>query len=509
MLHIFDRHMPFHIVRNLSLVLLAICTAMGIYSCANIVMPRGGPVDETPPEIVSISPSDSNKNIKPKKIEVRTSKYMEVKDLDKYLTFSPVIDVKPTVISYGKRIEIKLVDSLLKPNTTYKLSLGNALVDNRESTPIKDFSYVFSTGAAFDSLQITGKIISVLTGKPDTMASVLLYELDVPDSAITTVKPTYYAKVDRNGQFIIDLLPNKPYKIIAITDEDQNMLYTPAKESIAFLDTFVVPQMKYEQPLVLLTFLEKDTAKDAITTTTPRAEKLDRFANNKPKDSKNAPAYTVAVDTTVKERTFDVTDTLRIELNTPLTIQDERKVYLSYAKDNVEAEAITKIIQDSTSIKIVSQWQEGLVYTLRLVKGWAKDTADAEVVPGKYSFKTKSKEDYATLRINFDSTYMNSIYYAVVIDKENPTDTLLHQKVTLSQYEIKYMNPGEYLLYLYEDTNLDGQWTTGSYAERLQPEKILNNKTPIVLRKGWENEIDFIYIDVTSNSRDNKNLKKL
>lgn len=501
--------MHFRFKRNILYFLFIIGATIGLYSCANIVMPRGGPVDETPPEIVSISPADSSKNIKPKKIEVRTNKYMQIKDLDNYLTFSPVIDAKPTVISYGKRIEIKLVDSLLKPNTTYKLSLGNALVDNRENTPIKDFSYVFSTGAAFDSLQITGKVISVLTGKPDTMASVLLYEIDVPDSAITTVKPTYYAKVDRQGQFIIDLLPNKPYKIIAITDEDRNMLYAPAKEAIAFLDTFVVPQVTYDQPLVLFTFLEKDTASDATTSTPPQTGRVDRFASSKSKDTKNAPAYTVTVDTTVKERTFDVTDTLRIALNTPLTIQDERKIYLSYAKDNVEAEAITQIIQDSTSIKIVSQWQEDLIYTLRLVKGWAKDTTDADVLPGKYSFRTKSKQDYATLRINFDSTYINSIYHAVVINKENPTDTLLHQKVENARYEIKYMNPGEYLLYLYEDTNLDGQWTTGSYADKLQPEKILNNKTPIVLRKGWENEIDFIYIDVLSNSRDNKNLKKL
>lgn len=501
--------MHFHIKRNIVFFLLIICATIGLYSCANIVMPRGGPIDETPPEIVGITPADSNKNIKPKKIEIRTNKYMEVRDLDNYLTFSPVIDAKPTVISYGKRIEIKLVDSLLQPNTTYKLSLGNALVDNRENTPIKDFSYVFSTGPVFDSLQITGKVISVLTGKPDTMASVLLYEVDVPDSAITTVKPTYYAKVDKQGQFVIDLLPNKPYKIIAITDEDQNMMYAPAKESIAFIDTLVVPQVAYEHPLVLFTFLEADTNKDAATTTALRTDRVDRFASSKPKDPKNIPAYTVAVDTNTNERTFDVTDTLRMVLNTPLTIQDERKIYLSYTKDNVEAEAITQILQDSTSIKIVSQWQEDLIYTLRLVKGWAKDSADAEVIPGKYSFRTKSKADYATLRVNFDSIYINSIYYAVVVSKENPTDTLLHQQITTHQYEIKYMNPGEYSLYVYEDANLDGKWTTGSYAEKLQPEKILNNKTSIVLRKGWENEIDFIYTDVTNNSRANKSLKKL
>lgn len=503
--------MPY-LSHNKILSIIAIsCLLVGFYSCANIVMPRGGPVDETPPEIVSITPSDSNVNIKPKKIEIRTNKYMEVKDLDRQLTFSPVIDVKPTVVSYGKRIEIKLVDSLLKPNTTYKLSLGNALVDNRENTPIENFNYVFSTGAYFDSLQVKGNVYSILTGKPDSTAAVLLYEADISDSAMLFTKPTYYAKVQSDGTFNLDLLPNRPFKLIAITDEDQNMLYTRVKEAIAFTDTLVQPTLDYNRPLTLYTFTEEDTSGVADSLKkVQEASSKGRFdaAVQRNRDNKNLPPYIVAVDTNLKERTFDVTDTLRIKLNAPIKSLDKDKISLFYTKNNIDAQSVVNVIQTDDELKLVSEWQEDLIYTLRLVKGWATDTTDAEVLPGKYTFRTKSKDDYATLRVNFDSSYVNSIYNIVVINQDKPQDTLLHEKLGKLQYEFKYLNPGTYLVYLYEDKNLDGKWTTGSFSDKRQPEKILNNRSPIVLRKGWENETDFIYVDETEkrNSRAEKKL---
>src|SRR5690606_12979220 len=143
--------------------------------CANIVPPSGGPKDETPPTVIAITPSDSALNSKPKKIIIRTNKYMEVANLENNLHVSPYLPINPTVISYGKRIEIKLIDSLLQPNTTYKISLGNALVDNREQTPISNFEYIFSTGNYFDSLSIKGKIINERTGMPDSGMHVFLY----------------------------------------------------------------------------------------------------------------------------------------------------------------------------------------------------------------------------------------------------------------------------------------------------------------------------------------------
>ena len=159
-------------------------------SCANIVPPEGGKKDTTAPILVSLTPQDSLLNTRASKIVLHFNKFVEVRDLEKNMTLSPLLAQKPTVISYGKRVEIKIVDSLLKPNTTYIIALGNAIVDNREATPFGNFTYTFSTGSWFDSLQVSGQVFDAETGMPDSSATIVLYEATEKDSAILRKKPT-------------------------------------------------------------------------------------------------------------------------------------------------------------------------------------------------------------------------------------------------------------------------------------------------------------------------------
>ena len=70
----------------------------------------------------------------------------------------PIIDYKL------KTVTIKLKDTLLE-NTTYAINFGNAITDNNEGNPYKDFTYVFSTGKTIDSLTLSGTVLMAETGK--------------------------------------------------------------------------------------------------------------------------------------------------------------------------------------------------------------------------------------------------------------------------------------------------------------------------------------------------------
>ena len=57
--------------------LLFLFTALLIWQCASIKAPPGGPVDVTPPEILSVDPQSGTTNLDIRKIRIEFSEYMD------------------------------------------------------------------------------------------------------------------------------------------------------------------------------------------------------------------------------------------------------------------------------------------------------------------------------------------------------------------------------------------------------------------------------------------------
>ena len=106
----------------------------------------------------------------------------------------------------------------LEPNTTYTLNFGDAIRDINENNELSDFTYIFSTGPVYDSLQITGKVIVAETGGADSTLIVMLHTA-LDDSAVVKNTPRYYTRVDRDGNFIFRNLPADTFAIYALKDE--------------------------------------------------------------------------------------------------------------------------------------------------------------------------------------------------------------------------------------------------------------------------------------------------
>ena len=100
-------------------------------------------------------------------------RYVTVGDAAKELTVSPILAQSPTITAAGKSVIIKIADSLLQNNTTYTVSYGKSIKDLHEGNPYDGSSFLFSTGAWFDSLSISGQIVDAAKGQIDS--SCLLY----------------------------------------------------------------------------------------------------------------------------------------------------------------------------------------------------------------------------------------------------------------------------------------------------------------------------------------------
>lgn len=163
--------------RFFGLVYLFVC--IGIisfigYSCANIIPPTGGPRDTLPPVLVHTSPKDSTLNFNSKRIELTFDEYVDLKDVQNNLLFTPLFETVPVVEVKLKTVTIRLRDTL-EPNTTYTFNFGNAITDVNENNPYRNFTYTFSTGPYIDSLQLEGHVLLAEDGKVDSTITVVLH----------------------------------------------------------------------------------------------------------------------------------------------------------------------------------------------------------------------------------------------------------------------------------------------------------------------------------------------
>ena len=213
-------------------------------SCANTsTPPEGGPKDTIPPVIVEVVPANNALNHPRDKrhssVSFEFNEYVALNNPNSYLFLSPPQTKPPTAKIKGKRVVVSFEEPL-DSNKTYSLSLGEAIKDNNEGNPFPPYTHSFSTGSHIDSLFVSGNIVESSTMLPMSNITVL-FHTDPSDSAIFKVLPKAAAKSDLWGYFTVRNLPaDTVYRVFAIEDLNNNCLYDPDQERVAFLDTLVL-----------------------------------------------------------------------------------------------------------------------------------------------------------------------------------------------------------------------------------------------------------------------------
>jgi hypothetical protein len=230
---------------------------------------------------------------------------------------------------------------------------------------------------------------------------------------------------------------------------------------------------------------------------------IGKSSTGSPKPPKNNFGYRVNVDTSnIGQRTFELNSILTIDLFTELRTLDTAKIYLSYENGGIEVESLYKSTVDSGKIKINSEWQSNKIYTLRLIKGWAKDTSGSELPPGKYFFHTKGDEDYGILKIHLGKQFSNDTFLLQIY---KGADSIYLKPVTDSVITLTRLQPGEYGMRIIVDGNRNNKWDSGNLLKKVQPEKVIANEDVLNVKAGWENEFDFTPANYSKSLNDKKN----
>lgn len=438
-------------------------------SCANIVPPVGGPRDSLPPVVVKMNPGANAVNVTTTKIDLEFDEYLQRFDnARENLVVSPLPVKTPDVEVKLNKVTVRLRDSL-EPNTTYIIDFGNGIRDVNESNVLKNFRYVFSTGPAIDSLQLSGKVILAETGKIDTTLLVGLYR-DLEDSAVYKKAPRYVVKLNANGVFRFKNLPPGRFNIYAFQDEGAQKRYISETQTFSF----------YNQPVSAS--LE---GKDTITLYAYASKKEEA----KPASPAGADVKIRVASSSLEGGSQDILSPLTVEFNKPLKTFDTTKIKLADTL-NQKIEGYTLVI-DSNRRKLTLdyKWQPGADYRILVQKDFAVDDRGNTLLRNDtIKFRAKSLKEYGKVRIKFDASVLppNPVLQILQSGALIRSIPIVNRQVDIAQFK-----PGEYDLRLLNDENSNGVWDPGTFfVKKKQPEKVTVLTKRLSVRGDWDNELN-------------------
>lgn len=450
--------------------------------CANIVPPAGGPRDSIPPVLLKADPGDSTLNFTGNKITFVFDEFVDVQGVMENLLVSPLPQSLPNVDYKLKTVTVKLKDSL-EANTTYTINFGNAIKDFTEGNPLTDFTYTFSTGRYFDSLELRGKVILAETGKIDTTLIVMLHR-NGDDSAVVNEKPRYIARLDNKGNFVFKNLPSKTFHIYALKDEGGSRRYFGDKQLFAFADSPVTLQSKND-PVTLYAYSSKTAP---VSSTPPPAT---TGLNIGKRNITGTADKRLKFQTNLVNSQQDLLSDFVLTVETPLRSYDSSKITL-YTDSAYNPVKEYRFIKDSTGRKLLltQSWKENTLYHIILDKEFAEDSVGKKLLKNDtISFKTRKIADYGSLKIKLRNLDMS----------QNPvllfllTDGSVHKSFPLSSKDFTQamFMPGDFEIRILYDKNKNGIWDPGQFfGKRIQPEIVVPIERKITVKPAWQNEFE-------------------
>ena len=510
--------------------------------CAKRASPTGGPKDSIPPVLINASPKLNTTYFNKDEFNLNFDEYVELKDITKQLIISPPLNssqykVYP-VTGASKKVTLKLLDSLLD-NTTYTFNFGESIVDFNESNPSSYLTYTLSTGATIDSLYIRGRITDAFERETERFISLQLYPVDsiIADTMIYSQKPLYVTSTLDTTIYRFQNLRAGKYAIIALEDKAGNYFFDQNIDKIGYKEQLI--ELPKDSIIDLRLFKERTNffwdkpyfVNDhhiVLSYYGDREEEPFKMISDVPDNFESLVTQSRETDSLNYWFKGAELDSLQFEFNIKDSLQIKTVQFKNPIPDSLLIDKSTKgslRIQDKYEIKsnlpIVEVNSEQLIVTnvdtiqipasLKIEENYDRITVDFEVIPNDryeitllpkalidfwgntndtlvYRTSTKKIEDYGNifLRVKHESPHS----YIIELLKNDEVVRRYDTPAEGNNFRFELLDPGKYSVRLIEDANKNKQWDTGSYLEKIQPEKVIYYWKEIDLRANWDmNEI--------------------
>ena len=189
---------------------------------------------------------------------------------------------------------------------------------------------------------------------------------------------------------------------------------------------------------------------------------------------------------------FELFDTLSLTCSTPLAAIDMEKIHLMEKIDTVYKPVTFSLAPHDTlpmKLMFLAALEPGKKYELSIDSAALHDVYGITHIAGKYPLEMKNVADYATIRVRITPFHPQARIQ--VLDKG---DKVLRELPAAPEGTLfRYMRADTYKLRLFIDADDNGQWTTGSWEEKRQPEKVYNFPGTIQTKSNWDFEEEWNY----------------
>ena len=175
-----------------------------------------------------------------------------------------------------------------------------------------------------------------------------------------------------------------------------------------------------------------------------------------------------------------------VEMPTPLQHCDTAAVHLYSMIDSVWYESSCRMVPVPNKIRnyeILADWRPGIEYSLEIDSAAFIDIYGKASNPYKQGIKIKTEDEYGTLKLNITGVEDS----AMVVQLLNSSDKMVKQvKVKNHVAQFNFVKPDKYYISAFIDSNGNGVWDTGDYAEDRQAEAVYYYPREIECKAKWD-----------------------
>ncbi len=499
-------------------------------------MLTGGDKDITAPALLAEKtiPANYSTHFNSSTIRIQFNEYIQLKNLKKNFFVNPPIE-KIKVEEKGGGVIIHLEEALID-NTTYTFNFGNSIQDITENNSFKDFKYVMSTGSYLDSSYYAGFVYDAFSKKPIENATLFFYK-EALDSFPSEKLPSYLGYSNKLGDYKLENLKKGDYYVFAIKDNNNNSKFDEKSEKMGFKskkisssslsdsassDTLIlfnhdfslkIKDKKYIPPgkIVLIfnkkvkgaevnvedheiTFLDSKENGDSLVFWLNQRTESDVAINvavkgQDFKDKFKLTTYSSKAEDSIFD--FKAGNLNNINPQSPLNLIFDQPIKsvnsnkIKFYSDSIKLEPHYKINKNLWDLEIPEEAETEYKFIAEpgafvSIYNFKNDTIEL-------LFERKSEDSYGTIVLNVSCERTPS-YIVELIKNEKVIKSFIGLSGIFSD-TIQHCIPGNYSLRIIEDEDGNGKWTTGDFANRLQPEVVNYYTEAIEVRPGWDMEI--------------------
>lgn len=213
---------------RLPVLLLAALLAALLGACATPIAPTGGPTDTTPPALAEVTPADGATGVTERTVTLTFSERLDPATA-RAVTVTPQGETPPEVRVSGRDLVVEF--DALRDSTTYVISVGTELRDQRNVALQTPVTVAFATGDSIDRGRLAGAVRDPRTGAAAAGLAVWAYASEdtarTPD--VRAAAPDYQTETGADGAFRLEYLRPGRYFVAAVADRNRNRRADPGE----------------------------------------------------------------------------------------------------------------------------------------------------------------------------------------------------------------------------------------------------------------------------------------